>query len=318
MSEFVNKIRRVSRNKMNRFHRWFYLFMHDSKRVKFFSNHFPRLYLSYYYHNWVGFFPDYKHPRDFCERLLLYGLKNKNNPLFRQCADKATVREYVAAKGYADILNDVYGVYDTIDEIPFDTLPNQFVLKITNASGYNIICTDKTKLDIEKTKELLKQWLVESDGFGFESGEWQYAYTRPRILAEKYLSNLGESSLVDYKFNCFRGNVYSCLMAYNRSTDDPHGDVCFDLYDKDFNLTEAVKPIWHKKRKTYPKPKTYEQMLEIASKLSEDFDYVRVDLYEIEDSVLFGELTFAPNGYVPDYYEQWMLNELGEQLVLSK
>lgn len=316
--EIINKIKRVYRCKMNHFHKWLSAYMRDEKRVKFFSNHFPRLYLSYYYRNWVGFFPNYKHPRDFCEKLLLYGLKNKNNVLFRQCADKASVRDYVIAKGYTEILNEVYGVYDMVEEIPFDTLPNQFVLKITNASGYNIICTDKKKLDIKKTKEQLKQWLVESDGFGFESGEWQYAYTKPRILAEKYLSNLGESSLVDYKFNCFRGNVYSCLIAYNRSTDDPHGDVCLDLYDKDFNLTEAVKPIWHKKRKTYPKPKTYTQMLEIASKLSEDFDYVRVDLYEIEDSVLFGELTFAPNGYVPDYYEQWMLDELGEQLVLSK
>ena len=316
--EIINKIKRVYRCKMNHFHKWLSAYMRDEKRVKFFSNHFPRLYLSYYYRNWVGFFPNYKHPRDFCEKLLLYGLKNKNNVLFRQCADKASVRDYVIAKGYTEILNEVYGVYDMVEEIPFDTLSNQFVLKITNASGYNIICTDKKKLDIKKTKEQLKQWLVESDGFGFESGEWQYAYTKPRILAEKYLSNLGESSLVDYKFNCFRGNVYSCLIAYNRSTDDPHGDVCLDLYDKDFNLTEAVKPIWHKKRKTYPKPKTYTQMLEIASKLSEDFDYVRVDLYEIEDSVLFGELTFAPNGYVPDYYEQWMLDELGEQLVLSK
>lgn len=313
----INKIKCVHRNKMNHFHKWLFAFMRDEKRVNFFSSHFPRLYLSYYYRNWVGFFPDYKHPRDFCEKLLLYGLKNKNNPLFRQCADKAAVRDYVAAKGYADILNEVYGVYDTVEEMPFDTLPNQFVLKITNASGYNIICTDKTKLDIEKIKDQLKKWLVESDGFGFESGEWQYAYTKPRILAEKYLSNLGEASLVDYKFNCFRGKVYSCFIAYNRSMDDPHGDVCFDLYDKDFNLTEAVKPIWHKKRKVYPKPKTYAQMLEIASKLSEDFDYVRVDLYEIEDRVLFGELTFAPNGYVPDYYEQWMLNELGKQLVLS-
>jgi hypothetical protein len=232
--------------------------------------------------------------------------------------DKAAVREYVIAKGYGDILNEVYGVYDTVEEIPFDTLPNQFVLKITNASGYNIISKDKAKLDIEQTKEKLKQWLKDSEGFGFESGEWQYAYTKPRILVEKYLSNLGESSLVDYKFNCFRGKVYSCFVAYNRSIDDPHGVVSYDDYDINWNLTEGIKPIWHKNRKVFPKPKCYERMLEVASKLSEDFDYVRVDLYEIEDEVLFGELTFAPNGYVPDFYEPWMLKKLGEQMKLSE
>lgn len=304
-------------NKLNRFHRWFFLFMHDKQRVKFFSNHFPRLYIAYYYRNWVGFFPNFKQPRDFCEKLLLYGLKNKNNPLFRQCADKATVREYVKAKGYGDILNEVYGVYDTVEEIPFDTLPTQFVLKITNASGYNIICKDKTKLDIEQTNEKLKKWLVECEDFGIASCEWQYASSKPRILAEKYLSNLGESSLVDYKFNCFKGRVYSCFLAYNRSADNPHGVVSYDDYDRDWNLTEGIRSIWHKDRKVYPKPKCYERMLEVASKLSEDFDYVRVDLYEIEDSVLFGEMTFNPNGYVPEFYEQWMLNELGEQFVIS-
>ena len=315
--ELINKIKRGCRCKMNHFHKWLFAYMREERRVKFFSHHFPRLYLSYYYRNWVGYFPDYKHPRDFCEKLLLYGLKNKNNKLFRQCADKAAVRDYVTAKGYADILNEVYGVYDTVEEIPFESLPNQFVLKITNTSGYNIICKDKTKLDIEKTKEQLKKWLVESNGFGFASGEWQYAYTKPRILVEKYLSNLGESSLVDYKFNCFKGKVYSCFVAYDRSADDPHGVVSYDDYDRDWNLTEGIKPIWHKNRKVFPKPKTYERMLEIASKLSEDFDYVRVDLYEIENDVLFSELTFAPNGYVPDFYEPRMLNELGEQLVLS-
>lgn len=314
MIDILGKIRRTYRCQMDRFHRWFYLYMHDERRVKFFSNHFPRLYLSYYYRNWVGFFPDYKHPRDFCEKLLLYGLKNKMNPLFHQCADKYAVREYVKSKGFGSILNDIYGVYDSEEEIPFDTLPNQFVLKINNASGYNIICKDKTKLDIAKTKKQLKEWLVASEGFGFESGEWQYAYTKPRVLVEKYLGSLGETSLVDYKFNCFRGNVYSCFVAYNRSVTDPHGEVCYDDYDIDWNLTEAIKPIWHKNRKVFPRPTTYSTMLEIASKLSEDFDYVRVDLYEIEGKVLFGELTFAPNGYVPDFYEQWMLDKLGKEM----
>ena len=199
----------------------------------------------------------------------------------------------------------------TFDKVTFTTSN-----ATTSADGM-MSSTDKTKLDIKQTKVRLKQWLVEGEGFGFASGEWQYAYTKPRILAEKYLSNLGESSLVDYKFNCFKGCVHSCLIAYNRSIDDPHGEVCFDLYDKDWNQTEGINPIWHKNRKVYPKPKTYERMVEIASKLSEDFDYVRVDLYEIEDHVLFGELTFSPHGYVPEYYEQWMLDELGEQLVLS-
>lgn len=315
--DLIGKIKRTYRCQMDRFHRWFYLYMHNARRVKFFSQHFPKMYISYYYRNWVGFFPDYQHPRDFCEKLLLYGLKNRKNPLFHQCADKYAVRDYVTSKGYGDILNEIYGVYDSEEDIPFDTLPNQFVLKITNASGYNIICEDKSKLDIAKTKKQLKEWLAASVGFGFESGEWQYAYTKPRVLAEKYLSILGESSLIDYKFHCFRGKVHSCFVAYDRSAEHPHEDVQYDHYDMEWKVEDALKPQWRKKRRELPKPTCYKEMLEIASKLSEDFDYVRVDLYEIKGKVLFGELTFTPNGYVLDYYEQWMLDKLGEQLILS-
>lgn len=313
--DLIGKIRRTITCQVNRFHRWLFCYMRNEKRVSFFSNNFPRLYISYYYRNWVGYFPNYKNPRDFNEKLILLSLKNRKNPLLALCADKYAVREYVTEKVGDDILNTIYGVYDSENEIPFDSLPNQFVIKITNASGYNIICEDKFKLDIDETKQKLNQWLKDSQDFGLTSCEWQYANIKPRILVEKYLSSLGESSIIDYKFNCIRGNVHSCFVAYDRSKTDSHGSVSYDHYDKNWNLIEnAIKPKWHINRKIISKPVSYDKMLHIASKLSEDFDYVRVDLYEIDGNILFGELTFSPNGYVQDYYEQFMLDELGKIL----
>ena len=309
--DIIGKIRRTIRCKVEHFHKNLFMYMHDKRRVNFFSKKLSLLYMSYYYRNWVGYFPDYIHPRDINEELLIQGLKNKKNPLFHKCVDKYEVREYVSTKGYAGILNEIYGVYDSEEDIPFDKLPNQFVMKITNASGYNIICTNKSELDIQKTKHKLKDWLLQSIGFGLASCEWQYSYSKPRILVEKYLSSLSETSLVDYKFHCFRGKVHSCFVAYDRSTTDPHGSVKYDHYDIDWNITDAIKSKWRTNRSILHKPLTYLEMLKVAAKLSEDFDYVRVDLYEIEGRIMFGELTFTPNGYVMDYYEQWMLDQLG-------
>ena len=226
-----------------------------------------------------------------------------------QCADKYRVREYVASKGLEDILIPSYGVFDSFDEIDFDKLPNQFVIQSNFGCGHIWICKDKTKeiVNIEKWHKQFDEWMAITD-FGLSTGEWQYSEMPHKLVITKYLDSLGAISLNDYKFHCFNGNVYGCLVVYDRSIDDHSYQL--DHYDKDWHLTDGIRSKRHPKRRSIPKPVCYDRMLEVAKILSQDFPYCRVDLYEVEDQVLFGELTFTPQGNVMNYYTDAMLKDM--------
>lgn len=160
-----------------------------------------------------GKLPNLRHPNDVIELWMSLNLKAMKDKRIRdlriRCADKYAVREYVTEKGFPDILNECYGVYDSFDEIDFDKLPNQFVLKMTTGSGMNYICRDKQNLDIDQLRAIVAQWYERCKDFGLSTAEWHYVEIKPRLIIEKYLSMLGESlSLVDYKFHCFNGKVY--------------------------------------------------------------------------------------------------------------
>ncbi len=275
---------------------------HESWRI-WLVKHNLSLYLKMFYYNWQGKWPNLKHPTNLNEALMRLSVKHQKDKVKRdfivKCADKYAVREYVEQMGYGDTLNELYGAYNNVDDIDFDALPNQFVMKMNNASGRNFICKDKRFIDIIKIKAQFKEWLND-DKFGLASGEWQYSLMKPMIVIEKYLSNLGESMLIDYKFNVIGGNVYSCFVAYNRNAINAHNDLCMDNYDINWNRTEASKEQWHKDRRLIPKPKNYERMLKMASDLCGTFPYVRFDVYEVDGYIIFGEMTFTPNGCVLD------------------
>lgn len=257
-----------------------------------------------------GSLPNLRHPRNFNELLMAINLKARKNQKDRDlrvlCADKYAVRGYVAEKGFGDILNECYGVYDSFDEINFDTLPNQFVLKMTTGCGMNFICTDKSKLDIENLRKEVEGWFKKCNNFGLKTAEWHYVEIKPRLIIEKYLSMLGESlSLIDYKWHCFNGQAYHIETISEREVKT--GNTNCDTYNIHWERTECVKPQYHKNRRMLPKPKCFEKMKLIAETLSADFEYVRVDLYEIEGKVLFGELTFTPVGcYEYDYQKEYL------------
>ena len=225
------------------------------------------------------------------------------------CVDKYAVRDYIVSRGYAHTLNEVYGVYDSVEDIDFESLPNQFVMKMTNASGRNWICKDKSHADWPAMKKQFAVWMQDHD-FGWQSGEWQYSWIKTRIVVEKYLETLGESSLIDYKFNCIYGEPYSCFVAYDRNPLDPHGEVCYDDYDMQWNRTERILPQWHKNRRMLPKPQCWDQMIQMARDLSRDFEFVRFDLYEVKGEILFGEMTFTPQGCVQVFYSDDSLREM--------
>lgn len=289
---------------------WVYrnIYARLSSRMFYWS---PRLMASMWYAINEGRLPHLCHPKEFNELIMSINLKARKDKKARelriQCADKYAVRQYLVDKGLGNILNECYGVYDSFDVIDFDKLPNQFVLKMTNGSGMNYICKDKSQLNIDELRRTVAKWFEKSQNFGLKTAEWHYAEIKPRLIVEKYLSMLGEDmSLIDYKWHCFNGKVYHIETICDR---DPKTDAnnC-DTYDAEWNRTDCVFPKYHTPRRLLPKPKSFEHMKNIAETLSTDFEYVRVDLYEIDGKVLFGELTFTPVGcieydYQPKYRE---------------
>lgn len=278
----------------------------------FLSKHCLKTYLALFYENWMHKRMNYKNPEDINHQLIKLSWEAYNDPKQHQLrvmgADKNLVREYVKSKGLEDILIPSYGVFDSFDEIDFDKLPNQFVIQTNFGCGHIWICKDKKSADIDKWHKQFDEWMAIKD-FGWRTGEWQYNEIPHKLVVTKYLDSLGAISVNDYKFHCMHGQVYGCFAAYDRVPGVEHG-VQFDHYDIDWNLTDGIRPPWHPRRREIPKPKCYDRMLEVSRILSKDFPYCRVDLYEIEGKVLFGELTFTPQGNVLSYYTEDMQKDM--------
>lgn len=232
------------------------------------------------------------------------------DPLMTMCVDKYTVRDYVSSKGFKDILVDCYGVYDRFEEIPIDQLPNEFVLKKTNGGGgLNVLlCQDKHSIDLSYIESQLREWLRPSHN---RSGgrEWAYDNIKSRIIAEELLKDPThqDNSIDDYKFLCFGGKVYCIAVDIGRFSEHKR-----NFYSAQWELLDVVSEL-DNFNQDLQKPKNLEKMVEIAEKLSEDFPEVRVDLYNINGKIYFGELTFYPwSGYVqfsPDEFDYVLGNE---------
>ncbi len=252
--------------------------------------------VNFYYRKKAGRFPDLKSPKLFSEKLQWYKI-NCRFPLMQQCADKYAVRQYISECGYASLLNDVIGIYNHVNEIDFDALPEKFVLKATHGSGQNIIVKDKTQLNTRRAKLMLGAWLHQS--IYWSGREWVYQKMPRRIIAEKYLEDeTGE--LRDYKFYCFNGKPVFMQLEVGRGTN--HNTRNF--YDMDWKLLPFGKELPHNPNLHVEKPLLFEQMKTIATKLCVPFQYVRVDLYQIGGKIYFGELTFFPAGGAPDFVPQ--------------
>lgn len=242
-----------------------------------------------------------KQPERFTEKLQWYKLFYRD-PLMTQCSDKYSVREYVASKGHEDILVPLYGVYERAEDIDFEKLPNRFVLKTTNGSHTNILCQDKSKLDIESTRKTLNQWI--NDWAGKVGREWAYHDIKPRIICEKYLEKDKNNDLIDYKFFCFNGEPFSLYVIVERFLKD---GIKLGIYDTKFNKLPYNRADIRDLKTNAIKPKNLEKMVEIARDLSKDFPHVRVDFYNIDGKIYFGELTFYTAGgyqtYTPDEFD---------------
>lgn len=261
---------------------------------------------------------DLKNPTRFTEKLQWYKLYYKN-PLMIQCVDKYDVREYVKSKGFEDILIPCYGVFDSVEDIDWNALPNQFVMKDTLGGGGAsvIIVKDKSKVDIEKLKTQAREWTeikahVKSDG-----REWPYySGKNHRIIIEQFIdSDPKAGGLIDYKFFCFDGKPTWIYVLADRNLGNGVG---LGIFNSEFEREDVTRVDEKALERAVAKPATFELMKEISSRLSEEFPEARIDLYDVDNEVRFGEITFYDgSGYMtfsPDTFDA----KFGEAFILPE
>lgn len=217
-----------------------------------------------------------------------------------ELSDKYLVRKWVEEKIGKDYLIPLLGVWNNYDEIDFEKLPNQFVLKTNHGSGTVIIVKDKYKINHKLSRQLFDDWMNTDYSYLFGM-EMQYTKIKRKIIAEQYLDT-GDQDLQDYKFLCFDGRPYFCWVDLDRFKNHTR-----NVYDLNWNIQPWNQYTYGNSKKDIPKPKNFEKMVEIASLLCVGFSHVRVDLYNINGKIYFGEMTFTNgSGYeriVPDEYD---------------
>jgi len=235
-----------------------------------------------------------KHPRTFNEKINWLKLYYKNVELSR-FADKYEVRDYVQKQAGASYLNTLYGVYNKVEDINWDVLPQKFVLKATHGSGWVIICTDKNRFDFEKAKKEMQKWL--NLNFYDLWGEGVYKHIQARIVCEKYLEGYSNTGLVDYKIYCFNGQPKFLHVDVDRFSEKHY----INFYDLDWNKLPIRKGLPNSPQ-INGKPDKLDEMISVAKKLSQNLPFVRVDLYEEQQHVFFGEMTFYPQNGLTSFY----------------
>ena len=234
---------------------------------------------------------DLENPRTFNEKIQWLKLYD-STPIKTKLNDKYLVREWIKEKIGEKYLIPLLGVYDKFDEIDFDKLPNQFVIKCNHGSHYNIIVKDKSSLDLHHTESKIEKWMDEN--YGFISGlELQYRDIPRKIIIEKYLDD-GNGDLNDYKITCFNGKPYIIWIDNARNSNHTR-----NLYDMNWNQL----PYKINDYPTFPspeKPKCFEEMVQLSSILSRGFIYVRVDFFIVNDKLYFGEMTFTSSSGTSD------------------
>lgn len=234
-----------------------------------------------------------QNPTTFTQKIQWLKLYNRQ-PKYTQMVDKFEVKRYVSSIIGEKYIIPTIGVWDDFDNIDFNTLPNQFVLKTTQGSHASIICRDKNNFDIDKARTFFRKNQNKSPYDHYK--EWVYKNVKPRIIAEKYMESSGQMDLTDYKFFCFNGKALYCQVIKNRTQNET-----IDFFDKDWIHQEFIGLLPNTNSSTISnstipilRPKKYNEMLDIAETLSQHIPFVRIDLYDINDEIYFGEITFYP------------------------
>lgn len=259
------------------------------------------LYLKIIYRYTMGKKLNLDNPITFNEKLQWLKIHDRN-PHYTTLVDKYGVKEYIKEHIGEEYIIPTLGVWDNFDEIDFDKLPQKFVLKCTHDSGGVIVCRDKSKFDVEDARKKINKALKRN--YYWPRREWPYKNVIPRIIAEKYMVDEALGDLRDYKFFCFDGKAKAMYVAMDRNNE--HEGTKFNFYDMDFNLLPITKNEYPNSDKEIQKPENFEKMRMIVEKLSSGFLHVRVDLYEANGKIYFGEMTFYHmSGMVPFEPEEW-------------
>ena len=268
-------------------------------------------FIEYRFLSEMGYKLNLKSPQTFNEKLQWLKLYDRN-PEYTKMVDKYEVREYIKEKIGEEYLIPLIGVYDKFDDIDFDKLPNQFVIKCNHDSGGLIICKDKNRLDIETARKKINRSL--KTNYYYSGREWPYKNVKPKILIEKYMEDSNKSDLIDYKLFCFNGIPKIVLVCSERFSSSNMCETWFDMNWKLIDMTESG----HRVDSTISKPKQLKKMVELSKKLSKNIPFIRVDWYEIGDKLYFGELTFYPaSGFEKFEPKEWN-KKIGDMLSIDK
>ena len=253
---------------------------------KYVEKYSDREFVEILYKKFIGLTPDIDNPQTYTEKLQWLKL-NYRNPDIPICSDKYEAKEYIEKQAVPD-LNIIpnLAVYDSADKLDLDKLPDEFIIKATHGSGWNVICRDKSKIDWKNIKKIMNTWL--SEDLYMYGREWNYKEQTPRLIVEPLMDT---KPLVDYKFICCNGKCRAMQVNH----DDAEDKHYVDFYDSDWHLFSDMNlSIALHSGKPLPKPEQFDEMKKIAEQLAEPFPFVRVDLYNIKGKIYFGEMTFFP------------------------
>lgn len=264
-----------------------------AKKIRYVLRFLPdELYIQLNYFAHFKKLANLKNPVTYNEKLNWLKLHD-HNPLYTTLVDKYEVKKYVEKMIGKEYIIPTLGVWERFEEIDFDTLPSQFVLKCTHDSEGLVIVKDKTKLNKKEARDKINNCLKQN--FYYIGREWPYKNVKPRIIAEQYMEDSETGELRDYKFFCFNGKPKMMFIASDRNS----GNVKFDYYDMNFVHSDLIQK-YQNSSEQLRKPKTFNEMVYFSFILSKEFPHVRVDWYEVDGKLFFGELTFYHfSGFMP-------------------
>lgn len=269
--------------------------------------------IKYRFKKRLGYSCNLKNPQTFNEKIQWLKL-NDHNPLYPKLIDKVGVKKIVAdVIGEEYVIPTLYGGYSRFDDIPFEKLPNQFVIKCNHDAASVIVCKDKNKFDYEKAKKKIK-CALNTNYYHYDGKQWGYKNIKPQVFVEKFMQDGNKDDLCDYKFMMFNGECKCVFVCADRNS-----GLRVNFYDVNWNLLPFTR---HYPNTDYeiPKPQNLEKMLGIAKKLASVLEnpFVRIDLYDINDNIYFGEYTFYPGGGFEDFTPLEWDYKMGSWMDLSK
>lgn len=254
------------------------------------------IYVKYHYEYFSGKKLNLEDPREFNAKIEWYKVFYRPK-ILTQLADKYEVRSYVEEKIGKQYLNELYAVYDNANDIDFESLPAQFVIKANHTNTHNLIVKNKETIDKKKVVKQFKKWLGKNQYY-LKGQEWAYKDIKPKLIIEKFLKEKNSDCLIDYKFYCFNGKPKFIDVHLDRINDHKQG--CFDL---DFNVLPFGKSKNYKNIPTdIEKPSNLTEMIELAEKLADKLPFVRVYFYSVDGKSIFGEMTFYPADARKEFY----------------